>query len=87
MFGGGTDTSFVVTEWAISELIRCPRAMKKLQAELREALKGKERIEEEDIQDVMYLKNVIKETLRLHPPLPLPLPFTTRKKVFREGSF
>ncbi|KAJ9564719.1 hypothetical protein OSB04_000685 [Centaurea solstitialis] len=74
MFGAGTDTSSGTIEWAISELIRCPRAMNKLQAKLREAIKGKERIEEEDIQDLMYLKNVVKETLRLHPPIALLMP-------------
>lgn len=74
MFGAGTDTSSATIEWAISELIRCPRAMKKVQTELRQALKGKEKIKEEDINDLNYLNLVIRETLRLHPPLPLVMP-------------
>nr|BAM68816.1 putative cytochrome P450 monooxygenase CYP71AV1 [Artemisia schmidtiana] len=71
MFVAGTDTSAVTIEWAISELIKCPRAMEKVQAELRKALKGKEKIHDEDIHELSYLNLVIKETLRLHPPLPL----------------
>ncbi|KVI03097.1 germacrene A oxidase-like [Cynara cardunculus var. scolymus] len=85
MFGAGTDTSHVTIEWAISELIKCPRAMEKLQVKLREAIKGKERIQEEDIQDLMYLKNVIKETLRLHPPLPLLIPRECREPCVIDG--
>nr|BAM68820.1 putative cytochrome P450 monooxygenase CYP71AV11v1 [Artemisia capillaris] len=71
MFTAGTDTSATTIEWAISELIKCPRAMEKVQTELRKALNGKEKIHEEDIKELSYLNLVIKETLRLHPPLPL----------------
>ncbi|KAI3767304.1 hypothetical protein L2E82_17399 [Cichorium intybus] len=59
--GAGTHTSSATVEWAISELIRCPRAMEKVQAELRQALNGKEKIQEEDIQDLPYLNLVLNE--------------------------
>ncbi|KAI3505779.1 hypothetical protein L1887_28021 [Cichorium endivia] len=74
VFAAGVDTSGTTVEWALSELIRSPRVMEKLQTELRQVLNGKERIQEEDIQDLSYLNQVIKETLRLHPPAPLHIP-------------
>lgn len=45
--------------------------MKKLQREVREVLDGKQVISEADTEKMHYLKVVIKETLRLHPPLAL----------------
>lgn len=71
MFSAGTDTSSTTIEWAMSEMIKNPRVMTKAQSEIRAALKGKNRIEESDIQSLNYLKNIVKETLRLHPPGPL----------------
>ncbi|XP_057950668.1 cytochrome P450 71A1-like [Malania oleifera] len=74
MFTAGTDTSSAVLEWAMTELLRHPQAMEKVQEEVRRIDQGKSLVTEDDIQEMHYLKAVIKETMRLHPPLPLLVP-------------
>ncbi|KAJ0790155.1 putative cytochrome P450 [Helianthus annuus] len=81
LFGAGTETTFTNLEWAISELLKNPHAMKELQQEARKVGKGRLMIPEDDIDKMPYLKAVIKETLRLHVPVPLLIPHESTKDV------
>lgn len=74
MFGAGTDTTLAVLEWAMTELLRHPNVMQKLQDEVRSVAGGRTHITEEDLNVMRYLKAVIKEILRLHPPSPILIP-------------
>jgi len=74
IFSAGTDTSTKVLEWAMSEMMRNPRVREKAQDEIRKKFSFKETIDENNLGELRYLKAVIRETLRLHPPLPLLLP-------------
>ncbi|XP_065874556.1 cytochrome P450 736A117-like [Euphorbia lathyris] len=71
IISAGTDTTYTTLEWVMAELLRHPDVMKKLQNEIREMAKSKSEITEDDLHKLPYLKAVIKEALRLHPPLPL----------------
>ncbi|CAO1939178.1 unnamed protein product [Urochloa humidicola] len=51
--------------------------MAKLQQEVRSSIpKGQNTINESDLIQMTYIKAVIKETLRLHPPSPLLVPYS-----------
>ncbi|PIA51609.1 hypothetical protein AQUCO_01100451v1 [Aquilegia coerulea] len=66
-FVAGTDTTSTTIEWAFAELIKNPHVMKKAQEEVRRVVGTKDKVDEEDLHQMGYLKLVIKESLRLHP--------------------
>lgn len=74
MFIAGTDTTTSTLEWAMAELLHNPNTLNKVQSELRRTLGPNKKLDESDIENLPYLKAVIKETLRLHPPLPFLVP-------------
>ncbi|KAL5727676.1 hypothetical protein ACHQM5_000845 [Ranunculus cassubicifolius] len=73
LFVAGVDTTTSTVEWALAELIKNPEAMKIVRAELETEIKGAV-VKESDLPSLPYLHNVLKETLRLHPPAPLLIP-------------
>jgi cytochrome P450 len=85
MFVGGTETTSTTLEWLMAELIKNPNIMKKTQEEVRRVVGKKPKIDENDINQMDYLKRVLKETLRVHPPAPLLVPRETSANVKFEG--
>ncbi|KDP39284.1 hypothetical protein JCGZ_01041 [Jatropha curcas] len=75
MFIAGSETSTTTLIWAMSEMMKNPRVIKKAQAEVRQVFnKNGNIVEEASLGEFSYLKAVTKETLRLHPPVPVLLP-------------
>ncbi|KAL3331192.1 hypothetical protein AABB24_034812 [Solanum stoloniferum] len=71
---GGTDTTITTVEWVMSELLNNPEIMSKVQQELKHVVGMNNIVEESHLPNLHYLDAVLKETLRLHPALPLLLP-------------
>ena len=77
MFVAGTDTSSATLVWIMTQLIKNPSVMSKAQEEVRRVVQGKGTVEESDLPKLDYLKMIIKETFRLHLPVPLLIPRET----------
>ncbi|GIZ49188.1 hypothetical protein CKM354_001222300 [Cercospora kikuchii] len=67
----GRDTTATTMSYAFRLLIRHPEKLQKLRAEVEEILGDDTIITRAKIQRMPYLHNVIKETLRLYPPVPI----------------
>ncbi|KAK4482499.1 hypothetical protein RD792_009658 [Penstemon davidsonii] len=81
VFIGGIDTTAATITWAMTALIKKPGVLKKVQGEIRGFIGKKGRVDEDDIEKLPYLKAVVKEILRLYPPVPLTLRMTTKKCI------
>eukprot|EP01018_Ginkgo_biloba_P035806 Gb_33785 [translate_table: standard] len=85
MFLAGTDASSTTLEWAMSEMLLNLSMMKKVQDELESMVGLNRMVEESDLPQLEYLKAVVKETLRLHPPAPLLVPHEAREDSIVRG--
>jgi cytochrome P450 len=87
MFVGGMETTTTTLEWAMSELLRHPHAMERLQGEIESVVGQHRKVNESDLSSMEYLHCVVKETLRLYPPLPLALPHASLEPVTVGGYY
>ncbi|XP_057778253.1 6,7,8-trihydroxycoumarin synthase-like [Salvia miltiorrhiza] len=85
IFIGATDTSAATTVWVMTALIKAPKIMSKLQQEIRNLAGQKGRVDEDDLPQLPYLKAVINETFRLHPPIPLLMPREAMQRCTLHG--
>ncbi|XP_068666213.1 geraniol 8-hydroxylase-like [Aristolochia californica] len=85
IFSAGSDTSSSTLEWAMAELLRHPETMAKVRSELLKTLVSGQSIKESDIARLPYLQAVVKETFRLHPPVPLLIPRRAESSVEISG--
>ncbi|XP_043688633.1 cytochrome P450 736A117-like [Telopea speciosissima] len=87
MFVAGTDNPQSLLEWTMARLLKHPKVMEEVQKEVRGVAFtiGSKNIKEDDIEQMHYLKAVIKETLRMHPPAPLMVPHESTKEAKIKG--
>ncbi|XP_015967315.1 cytochrome P450 82A1-like [Arachis duranensis] len=74
MIVGGVDTVTVTLTWAMCLLMRNPNILEKAKEELDTQVGNQRCIKESDINKMVYLQAIVKETLRLCPAAPLSAP-------------
>ncbi|KAL6141845.1 hypothetical protein ACLB2K_060131 [Fragaria x ananassa] len=83
IFMAGSETTSSTTEWALTELLCNPETLIKAKSELNRVIGPNRKIEESDIDNLPYLQCIIKETFRLHPPIPFLVP----RKAVQDTKF
>ena len=72
---GGTDTTTTALQWIMANLVKYPQIQEKLLLEIKDVVgEGEEAVKEDDLQKMPYLKAIILEGLRRHPPARMVLP-------------
>ncbi|XWS61026.1 hypothetical protein CRYUN_Cryun07bG0090400 [Craigia yunnanensis] len=85
MMVGGTDTIPTTIEWAMTELLRHPDKMRRVVEELETVVGNQNIMEESHLPRLLYLEAVVKETLRIHPVIPLLMPHMPSKTCIVAG--
>ncbi|KAI3930626.1 hypothetical protein MKX01_037072 [Papaver californicum] len=73
----GSDSTMVTLLWALSLLINHPHMLKKAHDEMDIHVGKQRQVNDSDIKNLVFLRAIIKETMRLYPAAPL----STRKSI------
>ena len=77
IFLARVDTGAITMIWVMVELAKNPKLMKKAQDEVRNFIGNIGKVTKSNTDHLHYLKMIVKETFRLHPPAALLLPRET----------
>ncbi|KAL0012517.1 hypothetical protein SO802_007625 [Lithocarpus litseifolius] len=81
LFLAGISTTSSTVEWAMTVLLQNPEKMAKARDELKEVLGKDGHVQELDISKFHYLQAIVKETFRLHNPVPFLVPHKAETNV------
>ncbi|MBA0699079.1 hypothetical protein Goari_000748, partial [Gossypium aridum] len=85
---GGTDNTSALLQWIMANLVKNPHIQQKLFMEIKGVIGNEEKmVKEDDLHEMPYLKAVILEGLRRHPPLRFLLPHAVTKDVVLDAYF
>ncbi|XP_055961219.1 cytochrome P450 89A2-like [Mercurialis annua] len=73
VFNGGTETTSTALQWIMANLVKHPQIQENLYIEIKEVVK-ETIISEDELQKLPYLKAVVLEGLRRHPPAHMVVP-------------
>ncbi|KAM7274310.1 hypothetical protein ACFE04_028974 [Oxalis oulophora] len=81
----GTDTTATALEWIIANLVKHPEIQKKLLSEIKSVVIDSEFVNEEALQKMPFLKSVVLEGLRRHPPAHFVVPHSVTNDFILNG--
>ncbi|KAK8305326.1 hypothetical protein V6Z11_D03G054500, partial [Gossypium hirsutum] len=85
-FTAGIDTTSTALEWIMANLMKHPHIQDKLFKEIKGVVSdGEVEIKDEDLRKMPYLRAIILESLRRHPPSHFLIPHTVTKDVVLGG--
>uniref|UniRef100_A0A6N2NEE6 Cytochrome P450 n=1 Tax=Salix viminalis TaxID=40686 RepID=A0A6N2NEE6_SALVM len=73
LLAAGTDTTATTVEWAMAELLKNKQILERVSEEIKREMDTNS-LKESRISQLPYLNACVKETLRLHPPVPFLIP-------------
>ncbi|CAH2076248.1 unnamed protein product [Thlaspi arvense] len=71
LIAAGTNTTSITLEWAMSNLLNHPEILKKARTEIDEIIGSDRLLDEPDVVNLPYLQNIVSETFRMYPALPV----------------
>ncbi|KAK9994154.1 hypothetical protein SO802_023857 [Lithocarpus litseifolius] len=82
----GTDTTSTTLEWIMANMVKYPQIQERLLVEMKGVVgNGEEEVKEEDLNKMPYLKAVVLEGLRRHPPTHFVIPHAVTEDVVLDG--
>ncbi|XVF82496.1 hypothetical protein PTKIN_Ptkin16aG0053700 [Pterospermum kingtungense] len=82
----GTDTTSTALQWIMANLVKYPYIQEKLFEEIKGVVQdGEAKVKEDDLGKMPYLRAVILEGLRRHPPGHFLIPHSVTKDVILDG--
>nr|AYM47547.1 flavonoid 3'-hydroxylase [Dracaena cambodiana] len=85
LIAGGTESSAVTVEWAISELLKRPHIFDRAKEELDRVIGQNRWVDEKDVPNLPYIESIVKETMRMHPVAPMLVPRLAREDATFNG--
>ncbi|KAM3342774.1 hypothetical protein P3S68_027740 [Capsicum galapagoense] len=83
---GGTDTTAVTIEWAMTLLLNHPEVLNKARIEINNHVGSDRLVNEADLPNLRYLQSIISETFRIRPAAPMLIPHQSAHDT-KIGSF
>ncbi|KAK9144125.1 hypothetical protein Sjap_004028 [Stephania japonica] len=90
-FNAAADTTSTTMEWIMANLVKYPKIQEKLYSEIQGVVSSRDGgdegddIKDEELHKMKYLKAVVLEGLRRHPPAHVGIPHAVKDDVLLEG--